>query len=279
MGLITNSKDSLYGGVNQQSAEHRMDNQVEEMINVVPTIDRGLLKRNPTVRKELSEDIDYTSEIWNYEYDRGTAGDSEEQYALSITQQSGLEIVNINTGEVYNEPNGGISMSQSAIDYLYPFVGGNGYAATTVKDTTFLVNKSVYPRLDANMYDPEDTQITEQVHVATIPYDATPSPTITGSGDTWGDDAMERAAPMSGYIAYCYRCNPHSKLYKSRVLFNSAKVTITVDAFSVISFSDPMDFKGGGGSHACYKTPKPKNFTDFMTRELLFRYVETYNMI
>ena len=94
MPLVTNSRSSLYGGVNQQAAEHRQENQVEEMINAIPTIDRGLLKRNPTVRKELEEDIEYTSEIWNYEYDRGTAGNLEEQYNVSITSNGGLEIIN-----------------------------------------------------------------------------------------------------------------------------------------------------------------------------------------
>ena len=51
--LISNQIDSVYNGVNQQSAEHRLETQVEEMINAYPTLDRGLVKRNPALEAEI----------------------------------------------------------------------------------------------------------------------------------------------------------------------------------------------------------------------------------
>lgn len=147
MALVHNKKDSLFGGVNQQSAEFRQSTQVEEMINAMPTINQGLLKRNPTVRKTLDKDINFTDEIWTYEYQRGFADGDDEKYAINITNEGGMEIINVNTGKVYNEVDG-LTFDAQTRDYLFPFIGANGYAATTIKDTTFFVNKNRTPILD-----------------------------------------------------------------------------------------------------------------------------------
>ena len=57
--LVVNQKDSLYGGINRQAAEHRLPVQVEESINAYPTVNTGLLKRNPTKMLALDDSIDY----------------------------------------------------------------------------------------------------------------------------------------------------------------------------------------------------------------------------
>ena len=161
MPLIHNTKDSLFGGVNQQAAEFRQSTQVEEMINAFPTIDKGLLKRNPTVRVDLNEDIVFTDDIWTYEYQRGFAGGSNERYAVNITNSGAMEIVNVDSGRVYKEglfnSDGKelLSYENGSRAYLYPFIGSNGYAATTIKDTTFLVNKNKTPTMDNLIYDEE----------------------------------------------------------------------------------------------------------------------------
>jgi len=146
MGLITNNLEALYGGVNQQSAEHRLSTQVEEMINAYPTLDQGLLKRNPTTELSLSAAITYDRDMWKYQYDRGLSGSGSEQYSVHITND-GMEIINVGTGEVYTD-GAGLTFDGLARDYLFPFAGSNSYAATTVKDTTFIVNKSRTPQLD-----------------------------------------------------------------------------------------------------------------------------------
>ena len=85
MALISNQFDGLFGGVNQQSAEQRLNTQVEEMVNAYPTLDRGLLKRNPTQKLSLSSNITYTQDMYSYAYDRGLAGAVEEKYSINIT--------------------------------------------------------------------------------------------------------------------------------------------------------------------------------------------------
>jgi len=146
MSLITNNKGALINGVNQQSAEFRRDSQVEEMINAYPTITTGLLKRNPTEEIDSSEEPVYSDETWSYEYDRGLSGSAEELYSIYITDQ-GMEILDANNGTVLNEDNNGIQYEGNAREYLFPFVSRNGYAATTVKDTTFIVNKNKITRM------------------------------------------------------------------------------------------------------------------------------------
>jgi len=151
MSLISNQIDGLYGGVNQQSAEQRLNTQVEEMVNAYPTLDRGLLKRNPTQKLDLTHPIDYSKEMWVYEYDRGLAGDSEEKYSISITDD-GMNIVNVLSGEVYNKGNSKLIFPTTEDeDYLQPFVNGRGYAAVTIKDTTFIANKNINPILDPHV--------------------------------------------------------------------------------------------------------------------------------
>ena len=146
--LISNQLDGLYGGVNQQSAEQRLTTQVEEMVNAYPTLDKGLLKRNPTQKLDLTHAIDYSKDMWVYEYDRGLAGDSEEKYSISITDD-GMNIVNVISGQVYNKGNSKLIFPTADDEaYLQPFVNGRGYAAVTVKDTTFIANKNVNPILD-----------------------------------------------------------------------------------------------------------------------------------
>jgi len=145
--LISNQLDGLYNGVNEQAPEHRLPTQVEEMVNAFPTLDRGLLKRNPTQKLELTDSIDYNSNMWVYEYDRGLAGDSEEKYSISITE-NGMTIINILSGQVYSKDNGKLIFSQPENkDYLY-FINSRGFAGVTIKDTTFIANKNIHPELD-----------------------------------------------------------------------------------------------------------------------------------
>lgn len=48
MPLINRTISNLFGGVSQQPAGIRLDNQCEEMINAYPSITDGLVKRPPS---------------------------------------------------------------------------------------------------------------------------------------------------------------------------------------------------------------------------------------
>lgn len=48
MPLISKTITGMYGGVSQQPAALRIDNQCEEMTNCLPTLVDGVYKRPPT---------------------------------------------------------------------------------------------------------------------------------------------------------------------------------------------------------------------------------------
>ena len=173
MSLITQKKPNLSGGVNQQDAIHRHSTQVEEMINCVPTLDAGTRLRNPTapipvydlnsVLSEVTFPINGTS-AFIYEHDRGSLGDRDSELAFIITQNGGLEIIDLTlkqeldadgqevlAGTIYkdgagiNFPEGDDGIAARA--YLSQFFGRNGFAMTTVKDTTFVANKFISPKM------------------------------------------------------------------------------------------------------------------------------------
>lgn len=144
MPLVVNNLESLYNGVNQQSAEFRSSTQVEEMVNAMPTIDKGLLKRNPTVKQALDSAFNVDVTDWLYHYSR----DEHSQYLFRIIPGTGLEIVSVTDGAVASEHNGKIVMSSNAyMNYMmYQSSGKPNFAAVTIKDTTFIVNRDMVPK-------------------------------------------------------------------------------------------------------------------------------------
>lgn len=150
MPLITEKKASLAGGVNQQASEHRLSSQVEEMIDCVPTLDRGLMKRSPTENLPLKflddsvATLDFTNDMWSYEFDKGSGLEESDEFSYTINE-NGLQILNTTSGILYENGNG-INYEGAANTYLNGvFAGRNGYSATTIKDTVFLVNKTIEP--------------------------------------------------------------------------------------------------------------------------------------
>jgi len=168
MALIHNSLGNLFGGVSQQPAVDRRSHQVEEMINCVPTVDSGLLKRNPMV--DVNADaLSLTSETYSYEYDRGYAAvGSKERYSLQVNKDE-AKVVNLSTGKVYTKGSGLTYESDSAEEYLTNFSGINGYAGTTIKDTTFIANKTITPKIIPIKDDPEGL-VTENRDYVTLEF-------------------------------------------------------------------------------------------------------------
>lgn len=151
MALIRNQIDALYGGVNQQSAEQRLSTQVEEMINAYPTLDRGLLKRNPSKKINLASTISYSNDMYQYSYDRGDSTAEDENYSIQITS-SGIEIVDIVSGNVVREGLG-LTYEGTTKNYITTNFGGkNGYSCLTIKDTTFIVNKNIKPKMLSTLF-------------------------------------------------------------------------------------------------------------------------------
>lgn len=156
--LVRNQFETPYNGVNQQSAEQRLGTQVEEMINAYPTLDRGLLKRNPTEKITLSSAITYDNDMFTYSYDRGDSDAEGENYSIKITS-SGIEVVDVVNGNVKKEGSG-LTYDGTSKSYITTNFGGkNGYACLTIKDTTFIVNKNIKPQMLSTLFPTSITKL------------------------------------------------------------------------------------------------------------------------
>ena len=130
MAIINKTLPSLYNGVSKQSSELRLDSQVEEMINCVPTLTNGIQRRQPLEFKSFGST--YGKDSFYHKYDRG---DNEEKYLIEIYNN------NIKVTDENGSPKV-VNFEGDSKDYLNIIGDGyKSYAATTVGDTTFITNK------------------------------------------------------------------------------------------------------------------------------------------
>lgn len=131
MPFVTQSIGSLNNGVSQQTARKRLENQVKEQINSYPSLVDGNKIRPPMeyVAQLYSSD---PGEIFAHYYDR----DPVEKYAVTI-KNGDLKVHNIIDGseKTVAFPNGK--------GYLANTTPLSGFAAVTIADYTFILNKSI----------------------------------------------------------------------------------------------------------------------------------------
>lgn len=128
--LITHTIPNLVAGVSQQFTEARFETQVEEMENCVPSIARGVIRRNP-VSVVTSSYTTLADTAFVYSYDRGTG---LEQYNIELPGNGYWYVHNINTGAL-------VSSGYKA--YFTIPAGANAkdsFRAVTIGDYTFIVN-------------------------------------------------------------------------------------------------------------------------------------------
>lgn len=130
--LITHTIPNLVAGVSQQFTEARFETQVEEMENCVPSIARGVIRRNPvSVVNDTYTSLNDTSFV--YSYDRGTGN---EQYNIEIDASGNWYVHNINTGNLIS----------SGYNSYFTITAGSipkeSFEAVTIGDYTFIVNKT-----------------------------------------------------------------------------------------------------------------------------------------
>lgn len=138
MALIHTNNLAIYAGVSTQAVDLRLPSHCEEMVNCYPSIQNGLRRRNPTV--QISGDITVEKEQFLHTYDRGLAGEAEERYVVTIDKTNGLRVFDVDTNEYRT-----VTYTGNAQNYLESSNPELGFAAITIKDTTFIANKDFIP--------------------------------------------------------------------------------------------------------------------------------------
>ena len=133
MALINEYINNLNGGVSQQPYEARYSNQVEEMINFIPTVAQGLRRRNPVFNFKTNID-NSTSIPFVHSYNRG---DGLEEYIIMLTS-SGIKVFDADGNEKTVNGNSTLISNWSS-----DLVSANkNFKMLTVGDTTFILNKN-----------------------------------------------------------------------------------------------------------------------------------------
>ena len=168
MALIHNTFDPFINGVSQASDANRHPTQCKEMINCIPDVAKGLVRRNPTSPITGHDVLAIEGEEWTYFYDKGLSGAGKERYSLRIYQDSlgaiQAKSVNLDSGKVND-----IAFDNDAAEsYIKGSFEPNGYSAITAKDTTFLVNKTISPVLDTEATETGDTEVAVTVNWSSL---------------------------------------------------------------------------------------------------------------
>jgi hypothetical protein len=145
--IINHSLPSLIGGVSQQAAVQRHPSQVEDMVNMVPSVSSGLRRRwgtqhiaqltaTPRVTGTAGpKSVAFYPEAFVHGINRGTDDDAERY--LALISDGGLRIWDLFGNE-----------KVLATPFGYAYLSNPGgvnprdcFAAVTVADYTFIVNK------------------------------------------------------------------------------------------------------------------------------------------
>ena len=155
MPLVSSSIPNLINGISQQPPEIRLSSQSERQINGFSTVARGLEKRPGT---EHNQKI--TSTLVDDTFVHTIRRDRNEEYTMVLTRASGTASSTAKTLTIYDQEGVSVPVKQNthaavgsandvdsaALVYLDTLANAGGVSdnivATTVADTTFLINKT-----------------------------------------------------------------------------------------------------------------------------------------
>lgn len=180
---VTGGASNLINGVSRQSPDVRLVTQLEESVNQWPTVSRGLVKRNPSIRKGSFAVLRSDTLVHLIERDE------EERYVAEIGGGT-IRVWDLQGAEkVVNAPQGWGYVAAS---------GEDNYRAVTVSDHTFILNRSVTVNKGTMLTPVARNQAL--VHIVQGSYHTTYTIRINGSvaaqytigGGPWGDDSVMR---------------------------------------------------------------------------------------
>lgn len=148
--IVNHNINNLSGGVSKQPDETRFDNQVEDMVNFVPTISNGLKRRN---RLQLvnTDNVTYQNNMPIHSYDRG---DGLEKYGMIIVDNS-LRIYDDNGNQKTINISGANPLT-TWNSLGKPISSNQDARFLTVGDTTWLLNRNVVAQTTGELTNQND---------------------------------------------------------------------------------------------------------------------------
>lgn len=128
--LINHTLANIAGGVSEQFEEARFETQVEEMINCIPSISKGIVRRNPLKFLSKILDVPY-SDIYMHTYNRGDGS----KYIVGIGNGAWGVIDGV-TGTLINRG------TSTYLELPVGYVPRTSFSTVTVGDFTFVLNKT-----------------------------------------------------------------------------------------------------------------------------------------
>ena len=157
--LVNQTLKGVFQGVSQQTPELRFEAQVDEMENCIPSVSRGLLRRNPTANVKNLPSLTNT-DFFVYSYDRGT---TDEQYIILVGNNEYYIYNTATDTEVAHVPD-----VFAATGSTYLQIGAvspkDAFSAVTIADVTFIVNNTKTVALEATVDGTADSHKTTGVY-------------------------------------------------------------------------------------------------------------------
>lgn len=137
MALVNHTLTSLAQGVSQQHEEARFESQVEEMINCIPDISRGIYRRNPLDDLGLINNTNSFSSHPAFYQSTIVLGD--DRYLVTINNNNELTVTNLKTGTLeYHTTSDYLTVPPNG---RYPDVF-TAFETVTANDFTFIANRN-----------------------------------------------------------------------------------------------------------------------------------------
>lgn len=184
MPLISQSVQSLYGGVSQQSPVQRADNQAEAAKNCSFTVATGFSKRPPLEVINQLTSTDLSGVFCHWISDR-----NNDKYLMTVNNAGDIDVYRTSDGVKLTV------LNDTANPYLVTTDAVNQLRAYTVEEKTYIVNTTVEVEIDTN----------------------TVGGTLTGTVQNLQDSALDSAGEGSIYAIIGDTDNEFDTYYAKKV--------------------------------------------------------------
>lgn len=172
--LTINSITNFLGGVSQQPASMRFQNQCSELVNGIPSPVDGLIKRPPTEHVAVLKNAGGTNLAFTDIFVHGINRSESERYFAVFSRNDSNDSSSVNVYDI-NGTRIPVTIDSPALDYINETGISSKLKAVTIGDVTFVVNtnKSTAYTADLSTYSRGLTSAPQEalVFITQVDYD------------------------------------------------------------------------------------------------------------